>query len=807
MTARLKLRKLLLQLIGVGFFSLLIGFSINTGIQFKSDELQNRLLTHEYALDSTFESFNITLNELLQVSQLWGDDDNVSRKKLASTSEIKLDTYMKKIEQLSDNKKGVTRLKNTLTKLKWAEWKLFDIETNTDDINDAIIKHRNINKYYDILSQNINYLIYHANHQSIKKLARLNNSLIESHFMLLIRLTYHKNISSLHLEQLYKNQSTTLSQIAQLTNNGKSIRQVANQYLMALKKALKSNKTSSRINTETYFSNSYLPTYKSMRAALQDMIDANDESITHVIRHIALLNSISTIISFGLLTFFGIYSFIFIRRMTRYVLTPAEILNQKMIEAAHKRNIDIITPSPALHEFDQLFSQFKILLSQRDLYERNLEDSKSHIEYLSRHDSLTGLPNSSYFSSQFEHMRANLPADHHILFIVLKLQNYEILASFLGDNSLNNMIAKFSKALKTFKQHQSIFGILSDTSFLIAISSTRSISIDEILHEFNRHMLSLEKNLFDSQLLRYAMGVSIYPDHSKEYDTLVRYSRYIASKSAIDEIKHYAIFNRTIDHELKSISELEKDLIRGLNKNEFYLVYQPQCDAQSGDIIGCEALMRWHHSTLGEISPSIFISVAEKTGMIRQLTNFVLETALSDYRKISTNSKKDLKLSLNASLVDLLSTTYFDLLLGKTKQFNISPASISIEVTETMINFSPIKIENALNQLKTHGFSIAMDDFGSGYSSLERLSHYEFDFIKVDKGFLDSITRNKKYQSILKTILEMIHQLGAESIMEGVETESQLKLVQGMNCDYIQGYYFSKPLRFNDLVDFIKKHQ
>ncbi|MBE9197067.1 EAL domain-containing protein [Synechocystis salina LEGE 00031] len=246
------------------------------------------------------------------------------------------------------------------------------------------------------------------------------------------------------------------------------------------------------------------------------------------------------------------------------------------------------------------------------------------------------------------------------------------------------------------------------------------------------------------------------------------------------------------------IQNLAWEMAHSLEQNKFHLHYQPQVDIKTGALLGVETLIRWHHPRLGLISPAEFIPIAEQTGLIVPMGYWVLQQSCLQYQRWLSQGIPPFKLSVNLSLRQLQETNLVTEIKNIVSQTKINCQQITLEVTESLMLCEPGETIHHLNQLNDMGIQIAIDDFGVGYSSLSYLKDLPLQTLKIDKSFLDDLLTREKNQVILQTIIELGHRLGLKIIAEGVESSEQLAVLKSMDCDYGQGYLFSRPLTDQD---------
>ena len=246
------------------------------------------------------------------------------------------------------------------------------------------------------------------------------------------------------------------------------------------------------------------------------------------------------------------------------------------------------------------------------------------------------------------------------------------------------------------------------------------------------------------------------------------------------------------------------DFERGLYENEFAPYYQPIVDAKTGEIVSAEMLIRWHHKDFGMVSPALFVPVIESEGKISILDNFIVNKGLEFVARRSFQKKKVVPCAINVSRVDFYDTLFIESIFERIKDLNIDPSMIRFEVTESAYADLEDKAMDDLDKMQKQGIKILLDDYGSGMSSLSMLENFSFDIIKLDLGFIRKIGLNDKVESIIITTIGLAHMIGAKVTAEGVETKEQLEFLRSYDCDYIQGYYFYKPMpeeEFEKILD------
>ena len=247
---------------------------------------------------------------------------------------------------------------------------------------------------------------------------------------------------------------------------------------------------------------------------------------------------------------------------------------------------------------------------------------------------------------------------------------------------------------------------------------------------------------------------------------------------------------------------IEKQLRTALDNEEFELYYQPIMDLKTNEIMGMEALIRWHNNILGQVAPDEFISVAEETGLIIPIGQWVLNTAIEQNARWQKEAYKPLTISINVSVRQLLDPTFLESVKNAIENATMDAAYVVLEITESIAMYDVSMIEK-LYALKELGISLSMDDFGTGYSSLSYLNKYPLDSLKIDKSFVMAMNQDEENKAIVKTIIAIAKQLDLKVIAEGVEGDEEYQFLSEIGCDYAQGYHISRPLPVSTLKDWL----
>jgi EAL domain-containing protein (putative c-di-GMP-specific phosphodiesterase class I) len=302
-----------------------------------------------------------------------------------------------------------------------------------------------------------------------------------------------------------------------------------------------------------------------------------------------------------------------------------------------------------------------------------------------------------------------------------------------------------------------------------------------------------------------SIGVVVFPDDGDSVETLLKNADSAMYRAKESGRSRFEFFSEELNVESRRKINLERDLRNAYLKNDLQVHYQPQFDLSTGVISGAEALLRWQHPEHGYVSPAEFVPLAEESDLIIDIGQWVIERAVHDLHGILELGLHPGPVAINVSARQLRDTDFPQQVLEPLQRYNVHPGFLELEITETTVARNRDTAVDILNVLREASVKVAIDDFGTGYSSLSYLQHMPFDIIKIDKSFIDLIGTGDRGESICRTIIRMAHELGKEAVAEGVETREQADFLLSNNCDYVQGYFYSKALERTAFIEFIEK--
>ena len=430
-----------------------------------------------------------------------------------------------------------------------------------------------------------------------------------------------------------------------------------------------------------------------------------------------------------------------------------------------------------------------------------VQEAQAQIKYLKRSDLLTGLPNLVQVRNYIKQLlRENKQENARGAVLLLDLDNFkdvnDLLGSYLGDLILQQVAERINNTLR----QDDILARKGGDEFVIVLRTLDSandaiIKAKELLACLARPFL-LEG---DEVYLTASIGISFYPLDTQNVDIILGNADIALGQAKGVGKNTYQVFMQHMADRIQSMQQMEKRLRKALDNNEFFIHYQPQIDIQNKRIVGMEALLRWNNPELGLIFPNEFIPLAEKTGLIQLIGEWVLHTACADAVRWQ-KTQGHLRLAVNLSarqFQDIHSQNANQLIKTIQSALDSSgllPHMLEIEITESVIMENHTAAMATLTRLKDLGLRVSCDDFGTGYSSLNYLKQFPIDTIKIDKSFIKEIEHAPVDIAIIRAILDMAEQLNIDVIAEGVESKAQLDILNRLGCHIVQGFYYSKPL-------------
>jgi diguanylate cyclase (GGDEF)-like protein len=433
-----------------------------------------------------------------------------------------------------------------------------------------------------------------------------------------------------------------------------------------------------------------------------------------------------------------------------------------------------------------------------------IAESDNIIEKIANTDTLTGILNRHMLNNYLIECKENyLKNKENCAVMFIDLDNFKNINDAFGHNVGDDALKLSANKLKaSVRQSDNVFRYGGD-EFIILF---KNINKKELNGFANRIMEQFIEPLEVGVLEVYtspSIGISLYPDDSNEIENIIRNADAAMYRAKSTGKNTYKFFSKDIDAALKRRAEIESLLRRAVQNNEFTLAYQPQIEISSGVTTGLEALIRWNNKTLGNITPSEFIPIAEETGMIIPIGEWIVKTVCRQSKEWERKGLNTVPIAVNVSGIQLKNSKLIYMLKKYLEEENLSAKRIVVEFTESIIQDTDKSLK-IVKELQNIGIKVAIDDFGTGYSSLSLLKDIPIDILKIDSFFIKDIVTNKNTLEIIKLIIEMAKKLNFKIIVEGIEIEEQARIVYENGCNYVQGYFFSKPLNAHDVEQYLK---
>ncbi|MBW4791103.1 putative bifunctional diguanylate cyclase/phosphodiesterase [Pseudomonas tolaasii] len=433
-------------------------------------------------------------------------------------------------------------------------------------------------------------------------------------------------------------------------------------------------------------------------------------------------------------------------------------------------------------EFGLLARAFNAMQSGIAVRERQLAHNALH-------DPLTGLPNRAL---AMERLGSAISAQRPVVLLYVGIENYRVINEGFGPQGVEEMLREASRCLSMSLLASDTAARIAGSEFLLLLENTE---IDRAVARADRlYGLLTETQRIGNDEVRHevSIGIAAYPADGQQVEELISRAA-IARHDAATLPGHLQIYQQDRDLAHQRQITLIRDLRRAVVEGELFLCYQPKLDLNDGRVRQAEALLRWQHPTLGQVSPNEFIPLAERTGSIGGLTLWVIEEAI---RQIAEWTQRGLQiqLSVNISVDDLADDDLAIRVTALLMQYKVSAEQLLFEITESAIMHNPQQALSVLEQLRACGISLSVDDFGTGYSSLAQLQRLPVQELKIDQSFIRNLDGASGDGVIVRSTIEMSHNLGLKVVAEGVEFEPSLKLLKQWKCDTAQGYLISRPL-------------
>ena len=507
---------------------------------------------------------------------------------------------------------------------------------------------------------------------------------------------------------------------------------------------------------------------------------------------------------------------------TRKILLTGETNPDALIQAINLANLYRYIPKPwdktdlsltvkeALRSYrqdQQLVEQNRQLRLinqqlQQEIEEREL--AQSQLVHDALHDALTGLPNRTLLMERIHQAlkRRRQESEAFIAILFIDLDRFKSINDSLGHAVGDQLLIQITERLQSCIREGDTVARLGGDEFIVLLdglfcTQDAVVIAERILHKFEIAFHLETHTVFSGA----SIGIVATDNKQAEGSALIRDADIAMYQAKNSGKSRYVIFDSTMYTQRVELLELEQDLRLALERHELSLYYQPIVELETCQLKGLEALIRWHHPVRGMIAPNHFIPLAEDTGLIVPIGKRILEIACRQLSQLKREFPKaqDIKVSINLACKQLKDDDFVGAIDHALKEAQLPGHSLRLEITETTLMDSSEAMVNILRQLRQRGIEISLDDFGTGYSSLSYLPRLPLDTLKIDQSFVRAMGHEKEDLEIVRTIIALAHTLNMNVIAEGIELASNVQQLTTLGCDLGQGYFFSKPMHFDDI--------
>lgn len=501
--------------------------------------------------------------------------------------------------------------------------------------------------------------------------------------------------------------------------------------------------------------------------------------------------------------------------MRNFGLLPINIITQNPLQIGSL--LQVVMLSLALAERIKLSDKLREqALETQQSTEQKLRLREKELHYNALHDPISGLPNKAMVTAAFtENVVFN---NKPVACILIFSTNFQTVINTLGHESAEEMIRLAAYRLIRLTRdltdslpienqdfHPIRIASIEGSKFIVLMQLSEQ---EDQVRNFCEQVHEVLNSPFEINGLQTDFGASIgvarFPEHGRQFSRLLRHA-HIGLDNAILNNKLFSIYSMEHDTFTEQKLALMVDLRKSIHAGDLNLVFQPQVQLETGQATGCEALVRWEHPTRGNVSPVVFIPLAEQIGLIHSLTRWVLNESFAFLHRRHQEGCP-INLAVNLSAQDLIQDDFCEILIELSSNYDFERSRLILEITESTMVQDMRRSLVTLTQIREMGFQISIDDFGTGYSSLSYLKQLPVNELKIDRSFITDLGKNPS-DPFIPTIINMAHQLNLSIVAEGIETEKEAGLLTEMGCEIGQGFYFATPLPEQDLIEWVKQHE
>lgn len=500
----------------------------------------------------------------------------------------------------------------------------------------------------------------------------------------------------------------------------------------------------------------------------------------------------------------------------RFYILPMELLIERLRNSRQMSNGGVPQPIDVgeHNDLSPIADEFNSLIEQQRESNRQVRVKQQYLEFAAHHDPLTHLPNRLMFETELKNTVQHAMANRlQFAVFLVDIDNFKYFNDQYGHLVGDKMVAEIGNRLRSMMRDIDVVGRLDGDEFVVIQKEVKDpSSAEQVARRIMKAATAPYEYRGFTLKAAVSVGISCFPMdvHLKQKQELLGEEIVNNAAVALQESKsngknQYQRFDEKIRRRLTARIRLEQDLKMALQDGQFEVYYQPKINIHTRQCTGSEALVRWRHPVNGFVSPDAFVPVAEETGLIIELGEWILETACEMTRDLQLAGYGGLNVAVNISAVQFADGGLFPMVRKALERTQLSPDSLELEITESAVMHDPEDVIRSLHELSQFGMRLAIDDFGTGYSSLAYLKRFPVNTLKIDRAFITDISNDNDDVAIVEAVLGLGQHFNMKVVAEGVEDEEQLSFLKSQGCDIAQGYFISKPLSSEQYVQWLER--
>lgn len=482
-------------------------------------------------------------------------------------------------------------------------------------------------------------------------------------------------------------------------------------------------------------------------------------------------------------------------------LERLSIVTKDLPEKLYK-NIEIEWPRNTIEEIETLGKNIEgMSWTLRENFIK-LNETQKKLYELAYYDILTGLPNRSFFKQYLDELISE-KNDFKVCVMFVDLNRFKLINDNWGHHIGDKLLVKVAERFKKLKNQDCKVFRLGGDEFVFVVKERNNDQIFKTGHGIIKSFMTEFKVDDLSLATNCSIGASIYPDDSEDIDTIIKYADIAMYTSKENGGNYLQLFNEEINEKVIEKIKIEEGVNKALEKDEFILYYQPKFSGETNEVMSLEALIRWENPEKGIIPPNKFIPIAEESDLILEIDKWVIFEACKKNKLLQDEGYKKVPVSVNVSAKHFANREILDIVDNAIKVSGLEAKYLKIEITEGVLIKNVAMVSQMIIDLKKKGVQVSIDDFGKGYSSINQLIALPINEVKIDMDFVKNIHQDEKKKTVVKLIVEIAHSLNLNVVAEGIEIEDEKQYLRSINCDELQGYLFSKPIKLEELKNIL----